>query len=257
MVVETETSTFIRDRKALDKAHDLKEKANKAYVDKDYSNAVRLYHLCVLSAKAVVQCSATDLVEMARFERNAQANAGDDVSNADSEKEEETGEAETSGVTEDAEANSSAGGRLRIDSTSRGEEMKQEANDLIFKCYNNLAACILNGPPRQKADYLRAADYCNKVLEMDENNEKAIFRKGCALMKAEKYDKAVEQFRKCSNNAQAKVMLDECNLKLIEDRKKRDAVIRANFAKAHAAEQRNGNADGPVMNGNAGNGNIH
>ncbi|KAI1727670.1 tetratricopeptide repeat protein 9A [Ditylenchus destructor] len=256
MVVEIETSTFIRDRKALDKAHDLKEKANKAYGDKDYSNAVRLYHLCVLSAKAVVQCSATDLLEMARFERSTQANAGDDVSNADSENG-GTGEAETSGVTEDAEANSSGVGRLRIDSTSRGEEMKQEANDLILKCYNNLAACILNGPPRQKDDYLRAADYCNKVLVMDENNEKAIFRKGCALMKAEKYEKAVEQFRKCSNNAQASVMLDECNLKLIEDRKKRDAVIRANFAKAHAAEQRNGNPDGPVMNGNAGNGTIH
>lgn len=254
MVVETETSSFIRDRNALDKAHELKEKANKAYSDKDYSNAIKLYHQCLLSAKAVVQLSATNLVEMARFERNAQGGSTDEAPTI--ENEEFATEAETSNVKE-IEANASLSGRLRIDSTSRGEEMKQESMDLISKCYNNLAACIVNGPPRQKDDYLRAVFYCDKVLELDDNNEKAIFRKGCAYMKAEKYDHAIEQLKKCSNNAQANVLIEECNLKLIEERKKRDAAIRANFAKARAAEQRNGNPDGPVMNGNAGNGHIH
>lgn len=65
--------------------------------------------------------------------------------------------------TESASTSTDSAGRSRLDSTTRGEEMKEEARDLIAKCYNNLAACILNGPPRQPEDYLRAADYCDNV----------------------------------------------------------------------------------------------
>jgi len=36
------------------------------------------------------------------------------------------------------------GTRSRMDSTTRGEEMKAEALDLIARCYNNLAACIVS-----------------------------------------------------------------------------------------------------------------
>jgi ArsR family metal-binding transcriptional regulator len=76
MAIETETSSFIdRDRSSLDKAHELKEKANEAYKQHDYrhvhcclpssnkttlfnancfSQAVKLYHQCLLNAKAVV-----------------------------------------------------------------------------------------------------------------------------------------------------------------------------------------------------------
>lgn len=41
--------------------------------------------------------------------------------------------------------------------------MKKEAEDIISKCYNNLAACLLNGPERSKEDYLRAVEYTDKV----------------------------------------------------------------------------------------------
>lgn len=53
--------------------------------------------------------------------------------------------------------------RCRIDSTSRGEEMKQEAASLIAMCYINLSACIVNGPVRKRDDYMRAVYYCDKV----------------------------------------------------------------------------------------------
>lgn len=36
-----------------------------------------------------------------------------------------------------------------------------------------------------------------QVLALDNNNEKAYYRKGCALMKAAKYDPAIECFQKC------------------------------------------------------------
>jgi hypothetical protein len=47
---------------------------------------------------------------------------------------------------------------------SQSSELKKEAHDLVAKCYNNLAQCILNGPPRQKEDYMRAVYYCDSVF---------------------------------------------------------------------------------------------
>uniref|UniRef100_A0A915CTA0 Uncharacterized protein n=1 Tax=Ditylenchus dipsaci TaxID=166011 RepID=A0A915CTA0_9BILA len=244
MVIEIESSSFIRDRNSLDKAHELKEKANLAYKERDYSAAVRLYHQCLLNAKAVVQLSLTNLQAMARNERDEKPEYGFNFGATKSEHVEEdliqVDEEEDQPIT-DMNEFQAQNSRLRIDSTSRGEEMKQEATSLIIKCYNNLAACIVNGPPRQKDDYMRAVYYCDKVLDFEPDNDKAIFRKGCALQKAEKYEKAVEEFQKCKNNSQAAAATEECRMKTVEERKKRDATIRANFAKAHAAEQ--GNAE--------------
>ena len=89
------------------------------------------------------------------------------------------------------------------------------------------------------------------MLREDPNNEKALFRKGVALMRADKWEKAVEQFEQCKNSfvllfrtnfillfldAQAKQHILECKRIIEEDRRRRDAKIRANFAKARAAE---------------------
>jgi tetratricopeptide (TPR) repeat protein len=58
-------------------------------------------------------------------------------------------------------------------------------------------ACILNGDNRSQKDYLRAVDYCDKVLQMDKNNEKAIYRKGMCLARANLHDKAIETLKLC------------------------------------------------------------
>lgn len=112
---------------------------------------MRLYHECLLHAKAVTNLSLNSLQEMARKEIESKENKP-----GEKEAQKAAGDASTSSSSESA-------GRSRLDSTTRGEEMKEEARDLISKCYNNLAACILNGPPRQAEDYLRAAGYCDNV----------------------------------------------------------------------------------------------
>lgn len=42
--------------------------------------------------------------------------------------------------------------------------MKTEAIEITLKCYNNLAACILQGQNRTESDFLRAVEYCDKVI---------------------------------------------------------------------------------------------
>jgi hypothetical protein len=38
-----------------------------------------------------------------------------------------------------------------------------EGQQLMSKCYNDLAACIINGLARKHEDYLRAVLYCDQV----------------------------------------------------------------------------------------------
>jgi len=112
------------------------------------------------------------------------------------------------------------------------DRMNQEADSLSIKCYNNLAACLLNSPEeRSQKDYLRMADYCDKVLQIEPNNEKAIFRKGMALARATLYDKAIDVLKKCPANSTALCEIARCERALVEDRKQREEVMRKNFAK--------------------------
>jgi tetratricopeptide (TPR) repeat protein len=249
-LVMEEEQRYLKDRNSLDKAHQLKSQANDEYQKQNNSAAVRLYHECLLHAKAISQLSTTNLQSLARME----AEKGDSKEKLPKPSVSGGGDTKLN-----AEA-SISGSRSRIDSTTRGEEMKEEAKTLIAKCYNNLAACILNGPPRKSDDYLRAASYCDNVLAVEGDNEKAFYRKGCALMKAEKYDPAIECFLKCPKNVQAEKHILECKQKLSEERKRRDDQIRANFAKARAAEEQRNHQNGAVAdgaaNGNAQNGNV-
>uniref|UniRef100_A0A915D9R9 Tetratricopeptide repeat protein 9C n=1 Tax=Ditylenchus dipsaci TaxID=166011 RepID=A0A915D9R9_9BILA len=180
-------------RCALDKAHEIKEKANEAYKQKDFSTAMRFYHQTVLEIKGLVEKpNMAAMLGMLQEEKPV----------------------------------------VESDAPSTPEELlKKEGIELIAKCYNNLAACILNGPVRKQQDYLRAVTYCDKVLAKEPDNQKAIFRKGCAYKMAEKYEKAIEQFKQCPQNIQALALLKECRLKEKEEDKKRDAQMRANFAK--------------------------
>uniref|UniRef100_A0A914XAM5 Uncharacterized protein n=1 Tax=Plectus sambesii TaxID=2011161 RepID=A0A914XAM5_9BILA len=240
----------VSDQTHLEQAHKLKEEANKYYTAQDYGKAIRLYHECLLHARAIQQLSQSGLTGLARVERLQHDSSGaveeDDVAIG-----EQPEDAQTSGGPE----------RTRINSTSRGEEMKEEANAIILKSYNNLAACILQGANRGPKDFLRAVEYCDKVLAMDKTNEKALFRKGVCLARAGQHEKAVAVLKLCSNNKEAQAQIARCEQEIAEDRRKRDEEIRRNFARAQARENarllqqqnadQNGNAvgDGVVLNG--------
>ncbi|MFH4978872.1 hypothetical protein AB6A40_005581 [Gnathostoma spinigerum] len=234
----------------LSEAHCLKEKANFYYSKCDYAEAIKLYHQCLLQAKAVRQLSQVSLQRMARLEQE----------NRDSDKVSPSQTSNPDDVAGTEEAAVPVAGRSRLSSTSRGEDMKAEANEIITKCYNNLAACILKGSSRTVDDYMRAIAYCDKVLEADENNEKALFRKAMLYMKCENYERALLLFKKLPDNREAASLAAKCDANIIKDRKRRNEIIRRNFARAAARETiqqeaQNAGAAQPsepvAMNGNA------
>ncbi|CAG9531588.1 unnamed protein product [Cercopithifilaria johnstoni] len=219
----------------LSEAYRFKEQANARYSAKDYGAAIYLYHQCLLRARAIQQLSQFGLQSLARMERNLDESVGN---------QEESGSAEGSSkvvdvndvADESSDAEKFGERRKRISSTSRGEEMKTEATDIALKCYSNLAACILKGQNRTEPDFLRAVEYCDKVLSVQPSNEKALYRKGLALSKVNMYEKAIAVLQKCSfSNRGAQIIIDECQQLLAEERRRRDDQIRRNFSRSFGA----------------------
>uniref|UniRef100_A0A2K6VFZ5 Uncharacterized protein n=1 Tax=Onchocerca volvulus TaxID=6282 RepID=A0A2K6VFZ5_ONCVO len=226
----------VQDAYSLSEAYRFKEQANARYSEKNYAAAIYLYHQCLLRARAIQQLSPFGLQNLARIERTIDETI---------DEEEESGSMEGSSRVVDVNDVTSElaiqntekfGRRRRISSTSRGEEMKTEATDITLKCYNNLAACILKGPNRTESDFLRAVEYCDKVLSMQPSNEKALYRKGLALSKANMYEKAIAVLQKCScSNRGAQIIIEECQQLLAEERRRRDDQIRRNFSRPFGA----------------------
>lgn len=57
------------------------------------------------------------------------------------------------------------------------KELQGEVDKVLAQCCNNLAACLLKRP---QCDYNRVVNLCNKVLILQHNNVKAMFRKAVA-----------------------------------------------------------------------------
>ncbi|VDO23113.1 unnamed protein product [Brugia timori] len=225
----------------LSEAYRFKEQANVRYSEKDYacdfSAAIYLYHQCLLRARAIQQLSQFGLQSLARMERSVDESVTDQEESASAEGSSKVvdmkhiaGESAVKDVEKFGER------RKRISSTSRGEEMKTEATVIALKCYANLAACILKGQNRTESDFLRAVEYCDKVLSVQPSNEKALYRKGLALSKVNMYEKAIAVLQKCScSNREAQIIIDECQQLLEEERQRRDDQIRRNFSRAFGA----------------------
>lgn len=144
---------------------------------KNFSNAARLFHECILNAKCYTQMTTTLLQEVARevlnTERdNAKSTQQESILFINEEELKASGSSKTI-IEQTPQKQSKQITRTRLDSTSHGEEMKNAANDLIVQCYYKLAACILNGPPRKNDDYLRAVYYCDKVMKLYTEKEVA------------------------------------------------------------------------------------
>uniref|UniRef100_A0A0N5AZM4 TPR_REGION domain-containing protein n=1 Tax=Syphacia muris TaxID=451379 RepID=A0A0N5AZM4_9BILA len=211
----------------LQQAYQLKEEANLKYKEKDYAGAIYLYHRCLLFARSVHQLS----------QWNAEDTPGEDL------KEALKDESEKDADSEKKEHRNENGCQQRVaDSTSRGKFIKAEAADLMIKCYNNLAACIIYGPNRKEEDYLRA------VLMQDKNNKKALFRKGSALAKANRYEQAINVLKKCGGQ-EARVLMQKCENTVEEERRRRDDEIRRNFARHRENDRNHDTGENSTMNG--------
>ncbi|CAL8296618.1 unnamed protein product [Boreogadus saida] len=108
-----------------------------------------------------------------------------------------------------------------------GEEDELKAKALRLAAHLNLAMCYLK---IQEAS--QALDNCEKALLLDEANEKALFRKGEALVAMKEFDQARGDFQQVIQlypaNKAAKAQLGLCQ-KHIKDQREKDKRLYANM----------------------------
>ncbi|XP_056137828.1 peptidyl-prolyl cis-trans isomerase FKBP4 [Lampris incognitus] len=107
------------------------------------------------------------------------------------------------------------------------EEDKQKAEALRLAAHLNLAMCFLKlQEPNQ------ALENCDKALELDESNEKALFRRGEALFAMKEFDEARGDFQRVSQlypaNKAAKSQVALCQ-KHIKEQHEKDKRLYANM----------------------------
>lgn len=141
-----------------------------------FREALRLFHQCILLARAVEQRSSVAIHQNSVIHVDlptvSELSPSDDL-----EKQQTTEE------------------QKLAQERSRQEDIKQETHQIMAECYLNLANCVLNGGPRSAEDYLRVIDYCSNVLSYEPTSEQitcATLFKATAFMKGEYYNEAIE-----------------------------------------------------------------
>ncbi|KAF6757184.1 hypothetical protein DFP72DRAFT_891903 [Ephemerocybe angulata] len=96
---------------------------------------------------------------------------------------------------------------------------KTEVDEIVEKIYANMSACHL-----KNENWKRAVEAADKALAKNENNTKALFRKGKALGELGFYEKAVkvlEDLKTKSPGEAASVDAELARLKAIDDERER------------------------------------
>ncbi|XP_046881355.1 peptidyl-prolyl cis-trans isomerase FKBP5 [Hypomesus transpacificus] len=108
-----------------------------------------------------------------------------------------------------------------------GVEQQQRIRDLLMLSQLNLALCFL-----RLKDFSQAVDNCNKVIEVDGKNEKALYRRGEARLLRNEFGLALTDFRQVlqvnSSNRAARAQISICQRK-IREHHERDKIIYANM----------------------------
>ena len=80
------------------------------------------------------------------------------------------------------------------------QSLEQECIKANISIYNNLAACMLASEAHTtEADFEKVVKYTDIVLELDEENEKALYRKAQALRQVRDFSKANDTYEKLKN----------------------------------------------------------
>ncbi|XP_046889688.1 peptidyl-prolyl cis-trans isomerase FKBP4 isoform X1 [Hypomesus transpacificus] len=130
-----------------------------------------------------------------------------------------------------------------------GEEQKAKA--LRLAAHLNLAMCFL-----KLQEPSQALENCDKAMELDEANEKALFRRGEALFAMKEFDRARGDFQRVTQlypgNKAAKSQVGLCQ-KYIKDQHEKDKRLYANmfqkFADRDAKKEAEKGPDGGNENG--------
>ncbi|PPR05792.1 hypothetical protein CVT24_006847 [Panaeolus cyanescens] len=105
------------------------------------------------------------------------------------------------------------------DSDANKEKEKTEVDDIIEKIYANMSACHL-----KNGNWKRAQETAEKALAKNENNYKAMFRKGKALGEQgffEKAEKVLEDLKKKNPSDAALADQEIARLKVIDNARER------------------------------------
>ncbi|KAI1897148.1 hypothetical protein AGOR_G00080210 [Albula goreensis] len=96
-----------------------------------------------------------------------------------------------------------------------GPEQQQTVNALVLVAQLNLALCHL-----RLREYAHAVENCNKVIELDGDNEKALYRRGEARLLRNDFSLAIEDFRHVlqvnPSNRAARTQISLCQRKIRE-----------------------------------------
>ncbi|XP_076749542.1 tetratricopeptide repeat protein 9C [Xylocopa sonorina] len=107
-------------------------------------------------------------------------------------------------------------------------ELENNINNLRLVLYNNMAGCQLN-----RKNYEHAVSLCNKILNKEDNNVKALYRRGVAHGNLKDLEKAVADLKKAANlephNQTIKDQFLIYNGKLQEANQKFECMVRRMF----------------------------
>ncbi|CAL7948493.1 unnamed protein product [Xylocopa violacea] len=108
------------------------------------------------------------------------------------------------------------------------KELENNINNLRLVLYNNMAGCQLN-----RKNYEYAVSLCNKILNKEDNNVKALYRRGVAHGNLKDLEKAVADLKKAVNlephNQTIKEQFLIYNAKLQEANQKFENMVRRMF----------------------------
>eukprot|EP01052_Picozoa_sp_SAG31_P037450 SAG31_NODE_4838_length_2913_cov_2.769367_3_plen_168_part_00 len=116
-------------------------------------------------------------------------------------------------------------------------EQQQQVNDLLVQGNNNLSMCFL-----KQERYEKAVDRATKVLEIESDNARALYRRGTARMNLNDYDRAradLETAEKLEpEDKQIKSSIAKMNKRLKQHEQKERKAYAKMFAPAAAAGSR-------------------
>lgn len=129
------------------------------------------------------------------------------------------------------------------------KKLRKDADLLRKTCFNNISAVYA-----RIGDWEKSLEKAQKVLEMDDKNQKALFRCGVAYKNLREYEKAKESLvnaQKVGNTASIRNELRRVEAAVSAQRAKDDKRLRRAFKKAKTAEakassQTKEGADKPV-----------
>uniref|UniRef100_A0A3Q1FDR1 peptidylprolyl isomerase n=1 Tax=Acanthochromis polyacanthus TaxID=80966 RepID=A0A3Q1FDR1_9TELE len=139
-----------------------------------------------------------------------------------------------------------------------GVEQQKRIQDCIVTAHLNLALCFL-----RIKEFSQVIDNCNKVIELDKGNEKALYRRGEARLLRNEFSLAMADFQQVlqvnSSNRAARAQISICQSK-IKEHHEQDKKTYANMfqkfaerdAKTRRTKRRRDESERSGMNGEVG-----